>query len=60
MSVHIDCDLNRRVAELVAHVRERLALLDEQRRERVSQVVNPDLAQLRLGERLRPQAVDSG
>jgi hypothetical protein len=44
VSVHVDGDLNRRVPELVADVREAFAVLDQQRGVRVRRIVNPHLA----------------
>jgi hypothetical protein len=43
-----DRELDRRVPELLLHVHDRLALLEQERRIRVSQIVNPNLAELGL------------
>jgi len=44
------CDLDRGVPHLVSNVDERSAILDEQRTERVSQIVQPDLADAGFGQ----------
>ena len=46
MSVHIHGHLNRAVPHLLFHVRETLALLDEERCERVPEIVEANLAEL--------------
>ena len=48
MPVDVAGDRDRLVAELFLHVRQALALLNEKRRKRVPQVVEPDASQLRL------------
>ena len=44
VAVGVDGDLNRRVPHLLVHAGDRLPLLQRQRRERVSKVVNSDLS----------------
>ena len=46
--VDVDGHLNRAMAHLVAHVGEALAPLNEQGRQRMAEVVEPDAPQLRL------------
>jgi hypothetical protein len=55
--VGVDGELDRRVAELVADIRERLALGDEEARERVPEVVEAHASELGLLEDLVEHAV---
>jgi hypothetical protein len=57
VSVDIDRDLDRRVAEVVAHVRRTLALLNQEARVRLPAIVQADTAQPRLRERFFKDAL---
>jgi len=57
MPVEVDRDFDRRVTELVLDVGQRLAGLDQQRREGVAQIVEADPPQPGLTEQRRPHAV---
>ena len=58
MPVRVDGDLDRRVPELLLHVDDRFALLQQQRRERVPQVVDANLAEIGLLEDPREDVPD--
>ena len=58
VSVEIDCDLDRRVAEVVAHVRRTLALLHQEARVRLPAAIVPaDMVPPRLRERFFKDAL---
>jgi hypothetical protein len=52
MAVSIDCDLDRTMAALVSYVGKAFALLDQRRREGVSQIVKANTSDLSIGKKL--------